>query len=395
MPTLTPSKRNRLILITVVTIILLWVFYTARKALLPFIAGLLIGYVILPLVNFLDRYMVVALRSRKLSRALAILIVYLMVILVISVIVAFLIPTLSEQVQNLEYRMPYLISHAGNLLRDWLEEYQGSLPIDVDLPIDLESIISDNLTRLSTELGQTVQEGVKQTITVVTNTISFVLGIVLIPIWLFYVLLDETKARRTILSLIPRANRPDARNIYAIVDNVLGSYFRGQFLLGVSIGVMSTTALLIIGVEPALLLGIMAGMLELLPYIGPLVALLIAGFIALVQAPIKALWTVVAFLIIQQLESNLLAPQVAGSSVRLHPAIVIFAIIIGNEIAGIWGILLVVPLTAVSRDVVRYLFLRFSDVEVRPDEALAQIQGREDPTTVNLPIDISLDFKEG
>ena len=339
--------------------------------------------------------MVVALRSRKLSRALAILIVYLMVILVISVIVAFLIPTLSEQVQTLEYRMPYLISHAGNLLRDWLEEYQGSLPIDVDLPIDLESIISDNLTRLSTELGQTVQEGVKQTITVVTNTISFVLGIVLIPIWLFYVLLDETKARRTILSLIPRANRPDARNIYTIVDNVLGSYFRGQFLLGVSIGVMSTTALLIIGVEPALLLGIMAGMLELLPYIGPLVALLIAGFIALVQAPIKALWTVVAFLIIQQLESNLLAPQVAGSSVRLHPAIVIFAIIIGNEIAGIWGILLVVPLTAVSRDVVRYLFLRFSDVEVRPDEALAQIQGREDPTTVNLPIDISLDFKEG
>lgn len=395
MPALTPSKRNRLILIAVVTIILLWVFYTARKALLPFIAGLLIGYVILPLVNFLDRYMVVALRSRKLSRALAILIVYLMVVLVISVIVAFLIPTLSEQVQTLEYRMPYLISHAGNLLRDWLEEYQGSLPIDVDLPINLESIISDNLTRLSTELGQTVQGGVKQTITVVTNTISFVLGIVLIPIWLFYVLLDETKARRTILGLIPRANRPDARNIYTIVDNVLGSYFRGQFLLGVSIGVMSTTALLIIGVEPALLLGIMAGMLELLPYIGPLVALLIAGFIALVQAPIKALWTVVAFLIIQQLESNLLAPQVAGSSVRLHPAIVIFAIIIGNEIAGIWGILLVVPLTAVSRDVVRYLFLRFSDVEVRPDEALAQIQGREDPTTVNLPIDISLDFKEG
>ncbi len=92
MPTLTLSKRNRLILIATITIILLWVFYTARKALLPFIAGLLIGYVILPLVNFLDKHMVVALRSRKLSRALSILIVYLMIVLVISVIVAFLIP---------------------------------------------------------------------------------------------------------------------------------------------------------------------------------------------------------------------------------------------------------------------------------------------------------------
>jgi predicted PurR-regulated permease PerM len=395
LPTLTPSKRNRLILVAVITIILLWVFYTARKALLPFIAGFLIGYVILPLVNFLDTHMVVALRSRKLSRALSILIVYLMVVLVIAVIVAFLIPILSEQVQTLEYNMPYLISHATNLLRDWLEEYQGSLPIDVDLPIDLERIISDNLTRLSTELGQTVQGGVKQTITVVTNTITFILGIVLIPIWLFYVLLDETKARRTSLALVPRANRPDARNIYTIVDNVLGSYFRGQFLLGASIGITATISLVIIGVEPALLLGIMAGILEFLPYIGPLVTLLVAGFIALIQSPIQALWTVVAFLIIQQLESNLLAPQVTSNSVRLHPAIVIFAIVVGNEIAGIWGMLLIVPITAVSRDVIRYLFLRFSDVEVRPDEALAQVQGREEPTTVDLPMDISFDFKEG
>ena len=395
MPTLTLSKRNRLILVATITIILLWVFYTARKALLPFIAGLLIGYVILPLVNFLDKHMVVALRSRKLSRALSILIVYLMVVLVISVIVAFLIPILSEQVQTLQYNMPYLIRHATNLLRDWLEEYQGSLPIDVDLPINLERIISDNVTRLSTELGQTVERGVKQTITVVTNTITFILGIVLIPIWLFYVLLDETKARRTFLALVPRSNRPDARNIYTIVGNVLGSYFRGQFLLGASIGITATISLIIIGVEPALLLGIMAGVLEFLPYVGPLVTLLVAGFIALIQSPIQALWTVVAFLIIQQLESNLLAPQVASNSVRLHPAIVIFAIVIGNEIAGIWGMLLIVPITAVSRDVVRYLFLRFSDVEVRPDEALVQVQGREEPTTVDLPMDISFDFKEG
>jgi len=394
MPALTPSKRNRLILISVVVVILLWVMYTARRALFPFLGGLLIGYIILPLVNFLDKHMVVALRSPKLSRAIAILIVYLVVILTISVIVAFLIPVLSEQVQSLEYRTPYLISHAANLIRNWLEEYASSIPIDVAAPIDLERVVSDNLTRLSTELGQTVQEGIKQTITVLTNTISFVLGIVLIPIWLFYVLLDENKARRAVLSLIPRSSRPDARNIYTIVDKVLGAYLRGQLVLGMSIGLMSTLALLIIGVEPALLLGIVAGLLEMLPWIGPLVALILAGFIALIQAPIKALWTLVAFLIIQQLESNLLAPQIASNAVRLHPAIVMFVILIGNEIAGIWGILLIVPLTAVTRDVVRYLFLRFSDVEVSPDEALAQIQGKREES-VGVPVDISLDFKEG
>jgi len=356
---------------------------------------LLLGYIILPLVNFLDRNMVVALRSPKLSRAIAIIIVYLMVILFIAGVIAFLIPVLSDQIQNFEYRMPSLISQAGNLLRGWLDQYQSAFPIDVELPIDLEKVISENLTRLSTELGQTVQEGVKQTITVITTTISFVLGIVLIPIWLFYVLLDEYKARRSILGMIPRANRPDARNICLIVDNVLGSYLRGQLLLGASIGIMSMVALVIVGVEPALLLSIIAGLMELLPWIGPIIALAMAGFVALIQAPIKALWTVVAFLIIQQLESNILAPQIAGNAVRLHPALVMFVIIIGNEIAGIWGMLLIVPLTAVSRDVIRYLLLRFADVEVSPDEALAQVLGYKKGEIVSLPADISFDFREG
>ena len=394
MPALTPSKRNRLILIIIVSIVLIWALYTARRAMFPFMGGLLIGYIILPLVNFLDRHMVVALRSPKLSRALAIIIVYLIVILFISIIIAFLIPVLSQQVATLEYQMPSLISHAGNLFRDWLDQYEGSIPIDVNLPIDLESIASENMTRLSTELGQTVQQGIKQTISVVTTTISFLLGIVLIPIWLFYVLLDESKARNTVLGIIPRANRADARNIYTIVDQVLGAYLRGQLILGASIGIMSTAALLIIGVEPALLLGIMAGFLEMLPWIGPMIALIVAGFIALIQAPVKALWTLVAFLVIQQLESNLLAPQIAGNAVRLHPAIVMFVILIGNELGGIWGMLLIVPLTAVSRDVVRYLFLRFSDVEVGPDEALAQVRGERE-IAIDLPVDISLDFKEG
>ncbi len=394
-PALTPSKRKRLILIAVVSIVLIWVLYSARRAVFPFIVGLLLGYIILPLVNFLDRNMVVALRSPKLSRAIAIVIVYLIAILIISVIVAFLIPLLSDQLQNFEYRMPYLISQAGKLLRRWLDEYQSSIPIDVELPIDLEKVVSDNLTRLSTELGRTVQEGVRQTITVITTTISFVLGIILIPIWLFYVLLDEYKARRSVLGMIPRAHRPDARNIYLIVDNVLGSYLRGQLLLGVSIGAMSMIALVIIGVEPALLLSIIAGLMEMLPWIGPIIALVIASFVALIQAPIKALWTVVAFLIIQQLESNILAPQIAGNAVRLHPALVMFVIIIGNEIAGIWGMLLIVPLTAVLRDVIRYLLLRFADVEVSPDEALAQVQGWKKEEILELQAEISLDFKEG
>lgn len=388
MPALTPAKRKRLILIIAVSALLLWVLYVARQALLPFIGGIIAGYIILPLVNFLDRHIVAALRHPRISRALAIFIVYLLVALIIGIIFAFLIPTLNRQFSSLQRSMPVLINRAVDLLTDWLGQYQDRIPIN------LEQVIADNVTRLSAQIGQTVQEGVKQTLAVVTTTISFIVGIAIIPIWLFYVLLDERKAKKAVLSLVPRDNRQDARNIYVIVDSVLGAYLRGQLILGVSIGIMSTVALIVIGVEPALLLGIMAGFLEMLPYIGPLLALIIAGFIALIQAPIKLLWTVIAFLIIQQLEGNLLVPQIAGNSVRVHPALIMLLILIGNELAGIWGMLLIVPLTAVIRDVVKYLYLRFSDVEVHPHEALAQIQGR--PMPVRDPsFDLLPELKEG
>jgi predicted PurR-regulated permease PerM len=200
------------------------------------------------------------------------------------------------------------------------------------------------------------------------------------------------------LLLIPRGQRADARNIYTIVDTTLGAYLRGQLILGASIGVMSLITLLIIGVDPALLLAMMAGGLEMLPYIGPIITLIITSLIALLQSPIKAFWTVIAYLVVQQLESNLFVPQITGNSVRLHPALVMVVLIIGNEIAGIWGMLLVVPLAAVIRDVVKYLYLRFSDVEVDANEALASVQGKYVPRLNEMALDVLDDVtttKEG
>lgn len=391
MPALTPARRKRLILIILVFALLIWALYTARKALLPFVGGLIAGYIMLPVVNFIDRRLMSLLRNRKWSRGIAILLVYLMGALILGGIVGYLVPTLSDQLGSLQDRMPYFLNRTGELLTQGLGQYENAIPIN------LRSVVTENVARLSTEIGQAVQQTITQALTVVTTTISFIVGITIIPIWLFYVLLDEYKGKRMVLFLIPRAQRADARNIYTIVDHTLGAYLRGQLILGASIGVMSLIALIIIGVDPALLLAMMAGGLEMLPYIGPIITLVITGLIALLQSPVKALWTVIAYLIIQQLESNVFVPQITGNSVRLHPALVMVVLIIGNEIAGIWGMLLVVPLTAVIRDVVRYLYLRFSDVEVDADEALARVQGRYLPRPSEMALDMIDDVtaKEG
>jgi predicted PurR-regulated permease PerM len=390
-PALTPARRKRLILIIVVLGLLIWALYSARRALFPFLGGLVAGYIILPVVNFIDHRLMSLLHNRKWSRGIAILVVYLIVLLILGMIVGYLIPTLSDQLGSLQDRMPYFFNRAGELLTQGLGQYESSIPIN------LRAVVTENLARLSTEIGQAIQQTITQALTVVTTTISFIVGITIIPIWLFYVLLDEYQGKRMALFLIPRAQRADARNIYTIVDKTLGAYLRGQLILGASIGVMSLIALIIIGVDPALLLAMMAGGLEMLPYIGPIITLIITTLIALLQSPVKALWTMVAYLIIQQLESNVFVPQITGNSVRLHPALIMVVLIVGNEIAGIWGMLLVVPLTAVIRDVVRYLYLRFADVEVDADEALARVQGKYLPRPNEMALDVIDDVttKEG
>jgi predicted PurR-regulated permease PerM len=129
-----------------------------------------------------------------------------------------------------------------------------------------------------------------------------------------------------------------------------------------------------VGVDFALLLGLTAGAFEILPYVGPILGAIPALIVAVLQSPMTALWTLVVFLIIQQLENFFLVPRIAGESVKLHPALVMVVLVVGNEALGLWGMLVAVPLTAVIRDVFKYFYLRFADEEVSPMEAMARVR---------------------
>jgi predicted PurR-regulated permease PerM len=137
---------------------------------------------------------------------------------------------------------------------------------------------------------------------------------------------------------------------------------------------MATLALLIIGVPFALVLGIIAGMFEVLPFIGPLLGAIPAVLVALLSDPISAVWVGLAFLAIQQVENLILVPRIAGQSVKLHPAAVMVVLVIGNELAGLFGMLLAVPVAAIIRDVFKYLYLRVSDLPLEPKEAMERIR---------------------
>jgi len=365
---ISPARRNRLILVALLLLLVCWMLYVAKSALLPFIIGLVIAYLVLPLVHFLDRRMPSRLRGRNLSRPLSIIIVYLVVILFIAGNFAFLVPPVVEQGEVLWEQTPELAARGQALGTEWLGRYRETIPLDI------QQRIQSSLEKLAGTIGQALQDGVTRTANVISSTISFFLGILVIPFWLFYILNDEAKVRESALDLIPDRIEPDLLNILHITDDIFSAYIRGQLVLCFFIGAMATIGLLIVGVDFALLLGLIAGAFEILPYVGPILGAIPALIVAVLQSPMTALWTLVVFIIIQQIENLLLVPRIAGESVKLHPALVMVVLVVGNEALGLWGMLVAVPLTAVIRDVFKYLYLRFSDEEVSPEEAMARVR---------------------
>lgn len=136
------------------------------------------------------------------------------------------------------------------------------------------------------------------------------------------------------------------------IDGVLGGFIRGQLLVAMIIGLLSSIALLIIGVDYWIVLGILVGLGDMIPYIGPFVGLLPAVVITFASDPWKTLWVLVAFVIIQQIEGSFISPKIVGNSVGLHPVVIIFVLLIGGSLGGLIGLLVSVPLAGVFKVIV-------------------------------------------
>ncbi len=366
---LTPARRNRLILILALAASMLVILWVARGALLPYIFALGLAYLLAPAVNWLDHRFTRRLRGRrrKATRATAILLVYLLTAGAVVLFFSLIVPVIIQQFAVLWDTRFQLADQGRVLAESVIVWYQQSVPAQLQA----------QLTSLAEQAGGTaargLQAGVTRTLSFVTNTFGFVLGLIVIPFFLFYVLYDRAKAMRGAFSLIPVRYRTDTLNLARIVDDNLSAYIRGQLLLCFFIGFMTTVGLSLLGVRFPAVLGLVAGVLEILPFIGPILGAVPAVIVATIQAPLLGLWTLLLFVGIQQAENLFLVPRVSGRAVKLHPAVIMVVLVLGNQIAGLWGMVLAVPVTAIIRDVFKYLYLRFQDEPVSPRDAMTRL----------------------
>ncbi len=368
MASMSSQKRNRLVLWAALILLIGGMIWAARKVLLPYILGLVVAYLLLPVVNWLDRHMPARLHTWRVARPLAIILTYLMVFLLLAGIVAFFVPVVVEQARILANNWPGLTSR----VEDWGTRgwgwYTGNIPAD------WRETIETNLRNLIDDALAALRDGLVATVGTVFGTMSFLLGFVVIPFWLFYILQDEKRVKEGVLGAFPQQLRADVQCMARLIDDVLSAYIRGQLLLCFFVGALATIALSIIGVPFALVLGLVAGIFEALPYVGPILGAIPAVFVALLTDPVSAIWVALAFLAIQQVENLILVPRISGKSVKLHPALVMVVLVVGYELAGLLGMLIAVPVTAVIRDMFKYLYLRLQDEPLAPAEAMTSIR---------------------
>lgn len=364
----TRQQRKRIALLLVATLLSLWLLWRARGALFPYIVALVLAYLMLPAVNLFDRWLQRAIRHPRLTRPLAIVVVYLISAGVVALFVSAVVPVVSAQFRLLWDNRLELIAEIQKPASRLVLWYQKEVPPEIQVQVD------DLVRRAGGTIASALQIGATRTVNVLTSTVGFIIAMIVVPFWLFYVLNDEARFARGVMDGLPRRWRADVVNILRIVDGILGSYVRGQLLLCLAIGMMATAGLTLLGVEFAAVLGLMAGVCEILPFIGPTLGLIPALLVATIQAPLLGLWTLLLFIGLQQVENLLLAPRVSGHAVHLHPAVIMVVLVMGNELGGLWGMLLAVPITAICRDLFRYLYMRFQEEPLSPGEALARLR---------------------
>jgi predicted PurR-regulated permease PerM len=348
--------------------VLLWM---ARDAVRPFVLGLLLVYLLDPPVRWLAR--------RGIRRSIAIIVVYVVAVLVFLEFLNLTLTPLIDEVVRLLRDLPALAQQLQEQA-DRLSEIYDRLAIPDSIRQWIESMIT-SITQGGPSGGAAFDPtDLIPVLTGLTSVVGGLFAYVILPVWVFYVLKDRVALTRQFDRSLPATWRFDVWAILRIVRQVFGQWVRAQLILGVTVGVFTFIGLLILSatIDPvfgryAILLSVTAGILELVPIIGPIISAIPAVLLA-ATAGIEAVIAAFAlYLIVQQVENNVLVPKIQGDAIELHPALVIAAIVIGGSLAGLLGAILALPVTAAMRDVGRYLFRRLSPDE--PEALAASIDG--------------------
>lgn len=302
----------------IIAIFAVWFFYAIREIVVLFFIVLVIVAALGPLVDKM---------AKHIPRILALIFLSIVFLGGLTAIGFLIIPPIVNQISQLAINLPHYISKLGPF-------YSSAKNI---VPNYQESLLN-----LSSQLGQ-VGSGIYTT---TVGFISSIVGAVTVLVLSFYVLLEQNSLRQFLHQTIPSEHKEKIFDVIRKIGSKMGSWLRGQVALMFIIAIADGIALFFLGVPYALTLAVWGGLMEVVPYIGPWLGLVPALIIALTISPWKALFVLIAYLLIQQLEGQFLVPKIMGKAVGLSPVIIILSLLSGAKIMGILGMFIAVPVAA-------------------------------------------------
>ncbi len=335
------------------------IFYLLSPVFTPFLVSAVLAYLADPLVDKLERW--------RLSRLWSAVIVYFCMFTIIIGVFIILIPLLEAQVVEFIKNFP---RYAAKFKQDiWI-------PLALTLGVDDVTVNGDVIKNSLNQHWDKIQTSISKALGVIGTSgsaiISLLMYLVLIPVITFYFMRDWPKLLLRVQAAIPRSQKQIITELSIESDRVLGGFLRGQLMVMLIVGVVYSIGLEIVGLNSSFLIGMTAGLLTFVPYLGFIVGILIAGIMMLVQQVqdpnfMSLVYIAIVFGVGQLLESVLLTPILIGDKIGLHPVAIIFAVLAGGQLFGFTGVLLALPVAAVVVVWLRHAYKSYTSSELYQD----------------------------
>lgn len=342
-----------------------FVMYLLSPVLMPFFAAALLAYLGDPIVDRLEMKFQPKF-SKKLSRGIAVTIVFIVLLVILTIMAFLILPLLAQQVSYLIANMPAYLDHIQNNTLPMITKYLGIDTTVFDLAL-FKKLFSTNYA----QAGGVITQIVSSIATSGLVLAVWVANMVLIPVVTFYLLRDWDVLIAHIDDLLPRKNLSAIRKLAKESDEVLSAFLRGQFVVMLALGTVYSTGLWFIDLKLALLIGMLAGLVSFVPYLGFIVGIVAASIAMILQTNdvMQLIPVIIVFSIGQMLEGMLLTPVLVGDKIGLHPVAVIFAVLAGGQLFGFVGILLALPVAAVLVVMLRHMHNEYKSSSVFNDAA--------------------------
>ena len=367
-------------LVVVGLLIVATILYMARGALFPFVISIVLAELLYPVVVFLEERMPGHERRPGLTRIVSILLIYVGFAAVTAGVLYLTIPPLFAESEEFIETFPEFYERARSTVEGWSHDFTERVPVEIRTEIEEAVAAGGNV------LADAARGIVLRTVSGVSNAVTLVIGLVIVPFFLFYILKDREEVVGGVYPMLSERGRTHTHNVLFMINRVIGSYVRAQLLSATIVGVMVFIGLSILGIKFAAILGLVAGLFGLIPIIGPLLGAVPGLLVTLASSPSQVIWVALVYVIVQLIENNLISPRIQGSAVRLNPALIMATLVVASELAGLWGVIVGVPLVAAARDVFVYFYKEWNTAddeeappvtehEAEPDQPPAEAQG--------------------